>query len=86
MEETFVHSKLMLNVGCAVIGSVNVDMRSFYQQFENGIVTDDSQTLADIEKDFNNVFADSKCVTKPQHNGLLKSIAIAVLRFVSPLM
>jgi cardiolipin synthase len=86
MEETFVHSKLMLNEGCAVIGSVNVDMRSFYQQFENGIVTDDSQTLADIEKDFNNVFADSKCVTKPQHNGLLKSIAIAVLRFVSPLM
>jgi cardiolipin synthase len=86
VEDAFVHSKVVLTENCAVVGSVNFDMRSFYQQFENAVISDDLKLLNQVEADFTQAFADSKQVVKPQRNGIVKSIAISALRIVGPLM
>jgi cardiolipin synthase len=86
VEDCFVHSKALLTEKCAVVGSVNFDMRSFYQQFENSVLSDDEGVRADLEKDFNNAFDDSVLMQKPQKNGIFKSVLITALRIVAPLM
>lgn len=86
MNDSFVHSKLVTTEKYAVVGTVNFDMRSFYQQFENAVVSDDEKLVCDLRDDFERTFADSERYEKPQKNGLLKTLAIALLRFVAPLM
>jgi cardiolipin synthase len=86
VEDAFVHSKIVLTENCAVVGSVNFDMRSFYQQFENSVISDDKKLLADINADFKQAFADSLQVTKPERKGLIKTVAVKALRIVGPLM
>jgi cardiolipin synthase len=86
VQDAFVHSKVLLTENCAVVGSVNFDMRSFYQQFENSVITDDKTLLADVDADFLQAFADSRQQLKPQRNGIIKSVAITALRIVGPLM
>lgn len=56
MKHSFVHSKVMLTENSAVVGSINMDLRSFYQQFECAIYTDDKTAMKEIEKDFDNSF------------------------------
>ena len=84
--DSFVHSKLVMTESCAVVGTVNFDMRSFYQQFENSVITDDQGVIASVAADFYNTFPDCDCPEKPQKNGFVRTVAIALLRFVSPLM
>ena len=86
MEDSFVHSKLVMNENCAVVGTVNFDMRSFYQQFENAVISDDKKLICDLQEDFERTFKDCEHHDKPQKNGLIKTVAIALLRFVAPLM
>ncbi|MGN0818241.1 MAG: phospholipase D-like domain-containing protein, partial [Candidatus Coproplasma sp.] len=86
MKDSFVHSKLITSESCAVVGTVNFDMRSFYQQFENAVISDDKKLIGDLKEDFERTFNDCDHPEKPQKNGLFKTLAIAVLRFVSPLM
>lgn len=84
--DSFVHSKLLMTESSVVIGTVNFDMRSFYQQFENGVVTDDVGVIAEVEEDFNRTFPDCDNPAKASKNGFWRTIAIALLRLVSPLM
>lgn len=86
MKDSFVHSKLISSESCAVVGTVNFDMRSFYQQFENAVISDDKKLIEDLKADFDNTFADCEHPEKPSRNGFFKTLAIAVLRFVAPLM
>lgn len=86
MRDAFVHSKIIMSEHCAVVGTVNFDMRSFFAQFENAVISDDKTLLSDMERDFAQTFKDSRQAEKPAKNGVLKSVAISVLRFVSPLM
>ncbi len=86
LRDSFVHSKLVITESCAVIGTVNFDMRSFYQQFENAVLTDDMTVVYDVQADFERTFADCDAPSKAGKNGLLRTVAIALLRFVSPLM
>jgi cardiolipin synthase len=86
VEDAFVHSKIVLTENCAVVGSVNFDMRSFYQQFENSVISNDENLLADINADFKQTFADSLQPTKPERKGIIKAIAVKALRIVGPLM
>ena len=85
-KDSFVHSKLVLTESCAIIGTVNFDMRSFYQQFEDAVVTDDGEALAAVAADFENTFPDCDNPDKAAKNGLMRAVAITLLRFVSPLM
>lgn len=86
LKDSFVHSKLVITESCAVVGTVNFDMRSFYQQFENAVLTDDQSVVAEISEDFERTFPDCDNPQKAARNGLIRTVAIALLRFVSPLM
>ena len=87
MDGSFVHSKLVLTENEVAVGSVNMDMRSFYQQFECGIVTTDTEVMKDVEADFNETFSlctDIREVVK--YNFLVKRVYNGLLRLFSPLM
>lgn len=88
MKESFVHSKLMLSENCAAVSSANMDMRSFYQQFEFGIYTNDKNALADIESDFTNTVSESFQVTNENmsRKNLLRRIICGALQIFAPLM
>jgi len=62
----FVHAKLCANEFSAVIGTINMDYRSFYLHFENGVWIPDGKALADIEEDFNDTVLKSSEVTYEQ--------------------
>lgn len=81
----FVHSKVVQNEKCAAVGSVNLDMRAFYQEFDNGVLTDDEGVMLGIDEDFDWIF---KC-NVPEKRGKVNPIGALitlVLRLVSPLM
>lgn len=86
LRDSFVHSKLVITESSAVVGTVNFDMRSFYQQFENAVFTDDPYVVSAIREDFERTFPDCDSPSKPARSGVFKKVVITLLRFVSPLM
>lgn len=55
----FVHAKLCANEFCAVIGTVNMDFRSFFLHYENGVFLPEGTVLSEISADFETTL--SKC-------------------------
>lgn len=88
LKNAFVHAKLMLNENTAVVGSINIDLRSFYQQFECAILTDDREICAEVEKDFNATFPDCFEITAEnrRRNHLLNRVHVGLMRLLAPLM
>lgn len=88
MKNAFVHSKVLLTESAAVVGSINMDLRSFYQQFECAVLSDDPGFLADIQKDFDTTFPDCEEITKKnqRRNNPLNRFWAGLLRLVAPLM
>ena len=85
VRNTFVHSKVVLTEKCVTVGSVNMDMRAFYQEFDNGVYTDDKSVMADVLDDFEKVFAANGEQVPAKHN-VFSRLITALLRVVSPLM
>lgn len=87
MSDSFVHTKSVLTESCAVIGSVNFDLRSFFQQYENALLTDDKTVLEGLSADFEDTFRNSVqrniIVKKPR---LLRRIITGILQLFAPLM
>lgn len=52
----FVHNKCYITRDCALVGSVNVDYRSFYLHFECGTFMWDHELVDDIKSDFMELF------------------------------
>lgn len=88
LNNCFVHSKVMLSDDETIIGSINIDMRSFYQQFESAVYTDDKEIIRDVNEDFQKSFEKSTQI-KPEsakkHNIFFRFFAI-ILQCWSPLM
>ena len=55
-KNAFVHAKVIMSENAVVTGSINFDLRSFYQQFESAVYTDDLKFMAEVENDFTKVF------------------------------
>ena len=85
MRDSFVHSKVMLTDYCAVVGSINIDLRSFYQQFESALYTNDENVLQEIEEDFIKTFQECEPLTRKKNNIKNRFLAL-LLKVVSPLM
>ena len=85
MRDSFVHSKFVLSDYCAIIGSINLDMRSFYQQFESALYTDDKELMAEVEADFERTFEECR-PQGDEKNTLVNKVIACVLKIVSPLM
>ncbi len=85
MRGTFVHSKVMLTENSVAVGSVNMDMRAFYLEFDNGIYTDDKAVMEDVQADFEKVF-ETNDEQKPVKHNAISTLVTSILRVVSPLM
>ena len=48
----FIHTKVIINEHSAIAGTVNMDYRSFYLHYENGVWVYDREFVMDIEQDF----------------------------------
>ena len=83
----FVHSKVFLSDDVrAVVGTINMDYRSLYLHFENGIYMENVKTIKDVYKDFEETFKDSKELNdKDVKAGFIKSIWQSILRLFAPL-
>lgn len=88
-EPGFIHSKLLIaDDNIAIIGTANMDYRSFYLHFETGVLIYNSKVLVDIKNDFINTFAISKPVSldRAQNINLFVKIYQSILRVFSPMM
>ncbi len=56
----FIHSKIILNEQCAIIGTINMDYRSFYLQYEDGACLTDPAIVASIRLDVEKTFAECR--------------------------
>ncbi len=88
MKNSFVHSKVMFTENSAVVGSINMDLRSFYQQFESAIYTNDDGVMRSIEEDFNETFEKSLRLnnTNLKRNKLSFKIIAGITNIISPFM
>lgn len=88
LKNSFVHSKIVANENEFTVGTANFDLRSFYQQFECGIYSDNEQATKDIINDFENCFENSTIITKEKmkRNRLPFRIAAGLLQIISPFM
>lgn len=61
----FVHAKVFVSDDCkAVVGTINLDYRSFYHHFECATYMYHTQCISDIEKDFQDTLVKCRKVTK----------------------
>ncbi len=88
MKNSFVHSKLLLTDNSVVVGSVNMDLRSFYQQFECAVYTDDKQVMQDVLSDFNTTYEDSVLITEKNklRKHVIYRIFAGVMQIFAPFM
>ena len=59
----FIHAKSILNEHSAMVGTVNVDYRSFYLHYENSIWVYDKEFQTAVEKDYVATFKECREVT-----------------------
>ena len=88
MKNSFVHSKVMLTEFGAIVGSINMDLRSFYQQFENSLLLNGEKVLTDIQKDFDDTFLKSVQITPSnmKRNSFAFRLMAGVVNIISPFM
>lgn len=85
----FVHAKVMVSDDTvATVGSVNLDYRSFYHHFENGVYLYDTSVTGQIEEDFQKTMAQSMEVDINYYKSIpvLSRACGRVLRLFAPLM
>jgi len=82
----FLHSKIVLaDEKTAVIGSVNLDYRSFYLHFECGVCMTDTSAIPEIRRDFIRTFTVSREINGSK-TGFFRSLFRAVLELLAPLL
>lgn len=59
----FIHAKTILNEDCAVIGTINMDYRSFFLHYENGVWISDRRVVDTIKEDLLKTMAESVEIT-----------------------
>lgn len=85
----FIHSKVFcVDDEYATVGSINMDYRSLYLHFENGVLLYRADAIASIRADFEQTFPVCQEVTLQQCRQvpLINRIYRAVLRMLAPLM
>lgn len=85
----FVHAKVFLADDLwGVVGTINLDFRSLYLNYECGCYIYRNTVLAEIEEDFQNTLAKSKNITMEEHKKtpLFWRLVGAVMKMFAPLM
>ena len=88
MTSSFVHSKIILTEHSAIAGSINMDLRSFNQQFESAVYTSETHTLEQINNDFNFTLKYSKQITEKdqKRQKLIFRMLAGLFNIISPFM
>ena len=88
MTNSFVHSKIILTENSAIVGSINMDLRSFNQQFESAVITNENSTMGAVARDFDTTFSLSKELTEKdlKRNRLRFRIHAGIFNLISPFM
>ena len=82
----FCHAKMMLCDGeTAAVGTINLDYRSLYLHFENGVFLSRCSALGDIRKDFLQTF-EQCCEVTEDYKGKRLTFWQTLLRLFAPLM
>jgi cardiolipin synthase len=85
----FNHSKTFIcDDKCAVVGTINLDFRSLYHHFENGVYMYGTECLPDIKKDYLDTLAECRDVTekyKRRPNVIVRFLK-SILRLIAPLL
>ena len=85
----FIHAKNFVVDGrYATVGTVNLDYRSLFLHFEDGVWLYDAPCIRDIQKDFLETMEKSEEVTirRYRHLNLLVQLYRTILRIFAPLM
>lgn len=59
----FIHAKTVLNEKSAIVGTINMDYRSFYLHYENGVWISDAETVHIIKEDIDRTLEQCQEVT-----------------------
>lgn len=85
----FIHAKMMIcDDSCAMLGTVNLDYRSLYLNFEDSVFIYDNSEVLEIEHDFNKIINDSKLVdiTEYKKINILKRFIGGLFKIIAPLL
>ncbi|MEG1993055.1 MAG: cardiolipin synthase [Acetivibrio sp.] len=52
----FIHAKTIINEGCGIVGTINMDYRSFYLHYENGVWISNRKVIEVIKQDLEKTF------------------------------
>ncbi len=88
MKNAFVHSKVVMSENSVVVGSINIDLRSFYQQFECAVYSNDKTLMGQVEVDFNETFKDCQEIVydNRRRKNVIYRLAAGLLQIFAPLM
>lgn len=88
LKDSFTHAKLLLTEKTAVVGSINFDLRSFYQQFECGVITDDKAVLSNVFDDFTRAISCCQVITEENRyrNNFFYRVYSGFLQIFAPFM
>ena len=72
----------------ALVGSVNMDYRSYFLHFEGGVLMEDSPVIADMKQDFLQAISDSREITEEELEKIKLPVRLvrAVLNMFIPLV
>ena len=88
-QKGFIHAKTFISDDqIATIGSVNLDYRSLFHHFENGVVFIDSPIVSEAKQDFENTLKDSYLMQKDDYKKIPWYIRFhgRLFRIFAPLM
>ncbi len=84
----FIHAKCFLcDDKIATVGTINMDFRSLYLHFENGVFMYQTEVIPQLKEDMFETFEQSQLITKEMCAGTLpKRLAQSMLRILAPLL
>lgn len=84
----FIHAKCFVSDDkIATVGTINMDFRSLYLHFENGVFIYDNAAVMQVKEDALKTFEESLLITKEMCFGSLpKRLTQSVLRLLAPLL
>ncbi|MDD6024138.1 MAG: cardiolipin synthase [Oscillospiraceae bacterium] len=84
----FIHSKVFAVDGeYATVGTINLDFRSLYLHFENGVFMYRTDCISDIYRDFEETFRKSRLITLEDcKTNIFRRLLRSLLRLFAPLM
>lgn len=88
-QKGFIHAKMAVcDDRAAVVGTANLDFRSLYHHFENGVILLDSPVVEEIHEDFLRMFAEGLEVSEQEcvEKGMGLRVLEAVFRVLAPLL